>query len=114
MRYSLFTLPFFCLVIAGCKPTAEKTDIIRVEFVEACEQTRVYGSMKPKKRTSLCECVYDRTMSPLSEDEKQAARFYLLSQAGVDATSKDLATKDNVASLGKVSSAIGSAVKSCK
>ena len=112
-------LPFIAVAMAasalvGCNPSADKNDPIRVEFIKACEGLVEYRSMKPKKRTQFCECGYDQTMKDLSEEEKQVARFYLLSQVGVDTKSKNLVTQSGIQFMGTASKAIGDAVKRCR
>ncbi|MEM7428608.1 MAG: hypothetical protein AAF441_21170 [Pseudomonadota bacterium] len=100
--------------VAACKPAIVKSDPTRVEFVEACEGRTEYRSMKPSKRTAYCECGYDQTMSALSDEEKQVARFYLLSQVGVDVRTRGLISEPNFNGMMKASKAIGDAAKRCR
>lgn len=111
---SLSSSVLAALALAGCNLEATKADPIRIEFVEACEGRAENRSMEPKKRTTYCECGYDTTMSGLSGDEKQLARFYLLAQVGVDVQSRNLISEPNWKAMPKVSTAIGNAGKRCR
>lgn len=99
--------------LAACKPVADTNDPIRAEFIEACMGRIEYRSMKPEKRTAHCECGYDTTMSGLSQEEKQFARFYLLEQMGVNVQSRKLIDKPNFDAMMKASKAVGNAAKRC-
>jgi hypothetical protein len=70
--------------------------------------------MRPDKRTAYCECGYDKTLSGLSEEEKQIARFYLLGQVGGDVKSRFIVGQPDIQTLLKVSNAIGNAGKRCR
>lgn len=114
MRFlSLFAALSATLILAACEQEAVKDDPVRAEFLPACEGMAAYGSMEPKKRTAHCACVYDKTMSGLSDEEKQVARFYLLEQAGLDAQSRNLVNESNLQAIGKAANSIGEAVKRC-
>ncbi len=99
--------------LASCKPASVVNDPIRAEFVEACEGRIEYRSMKADRRTAYCECGYDRTMVQLTDEEKQVARFYLLTQVGVDVSSRNFVNRSNMNGIGKASKAIGNAGKQC-
>lgn len=101
------------VALSACKPVADTNDPIRAEFIEACMGRIEYRSMKLEKRTAYCECGYDATMSGLSQEEKQFARFYLLEQVGVNAQSKKLIEKPDFDAMMKASKAIGNAAKRC-
>ncbi|MGB7285681.1 MAG: hypothetical protein WBC71_02005 [Salaquimonas sp.] len=65
------------------------------------------------KREAFCKCGFDKTISGLSETEAQYARFYVLTQVGVDVQSTGLITKVDTEAMIKASNAIGSAVNRC-
>ena len=102
-----------CSLLVSCTPASLTSDPVRAEFVEACQTMKAYRSMAPLKRTEICECTYDKTMSGLSEGEKQAARFYLFTQAGVDVKSRGFVTSSNLNDAPQASQAIGKAVRRC-
>ncbi len=100
-------------LLGGCNPATEKNDPVRLQFVGSCEGMRAYSSMKPQKRTSLCHCVYDQTLSGLEENEKKYARFYLLEQTGVESSSNQIDGQPDMNAMLSASKAIGEAVKRC-
>lgn len=105
----------FLLMLSACDPLSDNDDPLRAEIFEACMDMRAYQSVKAEKRANLCNCTYDTAIKGLSEDAQNAVRFYLLEQAGVEATSKDLVKnppKMNV--MVEASAAIGDAVKQCR
>lgn len=113
MRHFI-SIPVF-LTLSACGPSSETDDPIRVEFVDACMEMRAYQSIKVEKRNVLCGCTYDKTMQDLSKDAQNAARFYLLEQAGVETASKKLVSKSpDMTVMLEASSAIGEAVKQCR
>ena len=114
MRFVLLIAAMMVIsLLWACKPSAVKDDPFRAEFVEACEGRIEYRSMKPEKRTAYCKCGYDETVSGLSDEEKQFARFYLLAQVGVDVQSRKLISHPNMEAMVAASNAIGAAVKRC-
>ena len=111
MRY-LISIPVF-LTLCACGPSAD--DPIRREFVEACMQMKAYQSVQVDKRNTLCKCSYDAAIKGLSEDAQNAARFYLLEQAGAETASKNLISNPpNVNAMVEASTAIGKAVQQCR
>ncbi|MEM9332167.1 MAG: hypothetical protein AAGA53_12635 [Pseudomonadota bacterium] len=105
----------FLLILSACGPSAEKSDPIRIEFAEGCMGMTAYQSMPEDKRNKLCTCIYDNAISGLEEDAQNAARFYLLGQAGVKAASKNLVSQPpDMKVLLEASNAIGNAVKRCR
>lgn len=113
MRYvSLVLIVLVSSILTSCNLAGD--DPVRIEFVQACEGRIENQIMKPKIRTTHCECAYDKTMSGLSNEEKTLASFYLLAQVGVDVNSRDWGSKLNMQHMKKVSAAIGNAGKQCK
>jgi hypothetical protein len=100
--------------LGACRTEPVSDDPLRAEFTEACNGRAEYRSMTPVKRIAFCECGYDKTMAGLSGEEQQFARFYLLSQVGVDARTRNLIQKPNVQAMMKASNAIGEAVRRCR
>ena len=114
MRFVLLIAAMSAMSLLGaCKPLVVKDDPFRTEFVEACEGRNEYRSMKPETRTAYCTCGYDETMSGLSDEEKQFARFYLLAQVGVDVQSRRLISHPNMEAMVEASNAISAAVERC-
>ena len=108
------SIPVF-LALSACGPSPETNDPIRVEFIEGCMAMKAYQSMKAEKRAILCRCTYDETMANLSGDAQNAARFYLLEQAGVETASRKLMSETpDMAIMLDASKAIGKAVKQCR
>lgn len=117
MRFliSKITVLSTILMLSACGPSAVENDPNRVEFVDACMEMKAYQSKAVEKRNSLCTCTYDAAMRDLSEDEKNAARFYLFGQAGIDTASKDLLSNPpDMNVILKASNSIGEAVKQCR
>lgn len=113
MRHFI-SVPIF-LTLFACGPSSETNDPIRVDFVVACMEMRAYQSIKVEKRNILCRCTYDTALQDLSKDAQNAARFYLLEQAGGETASKNLVSKSpDMTVMLEASSAIGEAVKLCR
>ena len=88
------------------------------EFLAACmakpEQTPAgfYGN-DPITPKSFCECMFTTTMAGLTQDEKLAAAFYLLTQSGIDLSGRpEFRLGDPTASIGG-SEGVGRAVRRC-
>ena len=112
MRHFI-SLPIF-LTLFACGPSSETNDPIRVDFVGACMEMRAYQSMKEEKRNTLCGCTYDTALQGLSKDAQNAARFYLLEQAGGETATLNLVSKPpDMTVMLEASRAIGEAVRQC-
>lgn len=113
MRYLTY-IPVL-LTLCACGPSSDADDLIRGEFVEACMQMKAYQSVQADKRNTLCKCSYDTTIKGLSEKAQNAARFYLLEQAGAETATKNLISNPpNVNAMVEASTAIGKAVQQCR
>lgn len=105
---------FLATLLASCKSASVADDPLRAEFVAACLVRVEYRSMKTARRTAYCECGYDKTMSDLSDNEKLYARFYLLSQVGVDVRERKFVDRLDMQAMLKASKAIARAVRQCR
>lgn len=102
------------LALVACTPAADKNDPYRIKALAACKIYKAYQRMPLEKRLAYCACVYDKSLSGLSKQEKQVARFYLLAQLNVDVKSMNLLDPPPpMQSMMKASNAIGAAVKRC-
>ena len=116
-NFKIYTA-LLAMVLTACSPSdSTSNDPFRTEYLAACENQSFYKRKPVDKVQKYCRCVYDKTLRGLSDDEKMAARFYLMAQSGIDVQNREEFTSiDPVVaadSMVPASNAIGEAVKAC-
>lgn len=118
---AMLTALIFCASLAACNnaPSASfEPEPYSAQFASACiahpQRTREIRRDDGLKRVSqYCTCIFDKTMAGLTDDEKQAARFYLFAQVNIDVKSMAEFKSMNLSATGVASQAIGKAVAAC-